>query len=925
MADESKQINHLIHDLRERAKELNCLYEVQELLSTPDAPIDTICQSIISVLPPGWQYPDVCQAEITLGKKKFRTARYKPTRWVQSADIIVQDEEIGRISVCYTEERPFSDEGPFLKEERKLINTIAAELGFFILHQRLKQVFQERQKNEKEQLSEWQVILDLLKRTDNELLMRISRKMIIFLGRMGIPEADRLLEQFSQQSHDSSNIDNNQPYQLQSSTGISAIAEEVFTIASQYFTQEVILDNIQKWSKEDRVNFLINTLANPGSTFIEIGSAIERYHLLAERGLELTTHRKRWLLNSLIRRIMNDQPSFVSIAQSFFDVDDFSDLMHRIILPVSSHGKLGGKGSGLLLAQQILNAAENDRDLLDKVKVPRTWYMTSDSVFYFLWYNSLQDFIDQEYKDINQVRQEYPYIMHVFKNSTFPPEIVKGFSLALDDFGDVPLIVRSSSLLEDQEGVAFAGKYKSLFVANNGSKEERMSALMDAVSEVLASQFGPDPIEYRIEHDLIDHHEEIGVMIQEVVGTQIGHYFMPSFAGVAFSKNEFRWSSRIKPEDGLVRMVPGLGTRAVDRLSDDYPVLIAPGQPGLRVNISPEEIVRYSPKKIDLIDLETCKFATIEVHTLLREFGDEYPLSNLMVSMVEPDHIKRPGLLRMDFKSGNYVVTFDGVFTHTPFLKQVQAILTTLSETLGNPVDIEFAHDGKDFYLLQCRSQSQGEERAPADIPDDLAPENILFSANRYISNGKVSDITHIIYVDPKKYAGIGERHDLLAITRAIGQLNQILPRRHFILMGPGRWGSRGDIRLGVGVTYSDISNTSMLIEIAYRREGYVPEPSFGTHFFQDLIETSISYLPLYPDEDSNIFDEDFLTNRPNILADLLPNFAHLDEVLRVIDIPMCTEGLSLEILMNAEKEKAVAVLTKPGEFIESAVEKPAD
>jgi pyruvate,water dikinase len=913
--DESKQIDHLIHDLRERAKELNCLYEVQELLNTPDVPIDTICESIIKVVPPGWQYPDVCQAEITLGKKKFRTARYRPTSWIQSADINVQDEKIGRISVWYTEERPISDEGPFLKEERKLINTIAEKVGFFILHERLRQVFQEREKTGKEQLSEWQVILDLLKRTDYELLMRISRKMIIFLGRMGIPEADRLLEQFSQQSHDTGIINNNQPFPLQAVDSISAITEEVFTIASQYFKQEVILDNIQKWSKEDRVNFLINTLANPSSTFIDISSAIERYHLLAERGLELTIHRKRWLLNSLIRRIMNSQPSFVSIAQSFLDIEDFSDLMHRIILPVSSHGKLGGKGSGLILAEKILKAAQNDRELLDEVKVPRTWYMTSDSVFYFLWYNTLQDFIDQEYKDINQVRQEYPYIMNVFKNSTFPPEIAKGFSLALDDFGDVPLIVRSSSLLEDQEGVAFAGKYKSLFVANKGSKEERLSALADAVSEVLASQFGPDPIEYRIEHNLIDHHEEIGVMIQEVVGTQIGHYYMPSFAGVAFSKNEFCWSSRIKPEDGLVRMVPGLGTRAVDRLSDDYPVLIAPGQPGLRVNISPEEIVRYSPKKMDVINLETCRFETIDVQMLLKEWGEEYPLSNLMVSIVEPDHIKKPSRLRMDFKSGNYIITFDGIFTNTPFLKQVQAILTSLSNTLGNPVDIEFAHDGKNFYLLQCRTQNQGEEKRPADIPDDLAIDNILFSANRYIRNGKVSGITHIVYVDPTKYAEIEQRHDLLAISRAIGQLNQILPRRHFILMGPGRWGSRGDVRLGVGVTYSDISNTAMLIEIARKREGYMPEPSFGTHFFQDLIETSISYLPLYPDEAGNIFNEDFLVNQPNVLPELLPNYAYLQEILRVIDITSCTSGGALEILMNAEKEKAVAIRYKPEEI----------
>ncbi len=135
------------------------------------------------------------------------------------------------------------------------------------------------------------------------------------------------------------------------------------------------------------------------------------------------------------------------------------------------------------------------------------------------------------------------------------------------------LIVRSSSLLEDSKGTSFAGKYKSLFIANQGSKQERIAALMDAIAEVYASTFGPDPIGYRMERGLIDFHEEMGIMIQEVVGTRIGRYYMPAFAGVAFSRNEFQWSRRIRREDGLLRMVPGLGTRAVDRVLDDYPIL----------------------------------------------------------------------------------------------------------------------------------------------------------------------------------------------------------------------------------------------------------------------------------------------------------------------------------------------------------------
>jgi phosphoenolpyruvate synthase/pyruvate phosphate dikinase len=106
--------------------------------------------------------------------------------------------------------------------------------------------------------------------------------------------------------------------------------------------------------------------------------------------------------------------------------------------------------------------------------------------------------------EIDQVRQEYPHLVALFKRSSFPSEFAKGLALALDDLGDVPLIVRSSSLLEDRPGSAFSGKYKSLFLGNCGTKEERLAALMDAIAEVYASIFGPDPTEYRAERGLLD-------------------------------------------------------------------------------------------------------------------------------------------------------------------------------------------------------------------------------------------------------------------------------------------------------------------------------------------------------------------------------------------------------------------------------------
>ncbi len=232
------------------------------------------------------------------------------------------------------------------------------------------------------------------------------------------------------------------------------------------------------------------------------------------------------------------------------------------------------------------------------MKVPKTWYVTSDWILHFVHHNELEDVLNWKYMEIDQVRQEYPHLVALFKSSSFPSELAKGLSLALDDLGDRPIIVRSSSLLEDRAGSAFSGKYKSLFLGNQGTKEERLAALMDAIAEVYASIFGPDPTEYRAERGLLDVHEEMGILIQEVVGQKIGKYFLPACSGVAFSNNEFRWSARISRSDGLIRLVPGLGTRAVDRVGDDYPVLIAPGQPNLRANVTVEEVLQvFAPAR----------------------------------------------------------------------------------------------------------------------------------------------------------------------------------------------------------------------------------------------------------------------------------------------------------------------------------------
>ncbi len=916
MKHQSKDINDLLTVLGERAKELSCLYGIEELLTARDETLEDVLVEVARAIPEGWQYPDLCCARIRYGEAVFTSENFAVTRWLQRSDISVQDAVEGVVEVYYTKELPPADEGPFLKEERRLLNSIAERIAHFILHQRLKNVFFEwetfRTERTGKERSEWMVVLGVLRKTDQSLYTRISRRMLNHLCRIGIKEASTLLQSFNvtEQPGDDPAFGTNKPQQREELHNFIITSDEIFIIASNYLSDDDILMNIQKWIKDDKAAFLVNAVESLDTSLAEISDALGRYYHLFPSGLELSPSTDKVLRVSLIRRFFNDQLSFINIAKKYIEIRDFYDLLHRIIYHQKSHGKLGGKSAGLFLATQIVRRAAGQNPLLENVRTPKTWYVVSDGILNFIHYNNLEEVFNQKYLDIDQVRDEYPHLVQVFKNSYFTTEIIKGLSMALDDLGDRPIIVRSSSLLEDSMSAAFSGKYKSLFLANAGSKGERLAALMDAIAEVYASIFGPDPIEYRSERGLLDFHEEMGIMIQEVVGTQVGKYFLPAFAGVAFSNNEFRWSPRIRREDGLIRMVPGLGTRAVDRLSDDFPILIAPGQPNLRVNVSPEEMLRYSPKKMDVINLDTCSFETVDVQEFLREYGNEFPQVHRIVSLYEEDHMRQPVGLHIDFERETAAVTFDGLITRSNFVKQLHAIVRLLQESIDTPVDIEFASDGDVLYLLQCRPQSFTRGSAPASIPRDVSNHRKIFTANRFISNGVVPDITHIVYVDPQQYSYLPDRNDLLEVGRAIGRLNNLLPKRQFILMGPGRWGSRGDIKLGVAVSYSDINNTAVLIEIARKTGNYVPDLSFGTHFFQDLVEASIRYLPLYPDDPGVIFNEGFLHHMPNVLAELLPEFEHLKDTIRVIDVPRCTDGMVMRVLMNADLEEAMGYLT---------------
>jgi pyruvate, water dikinase len=926
----NQPVNSIIEQLQERAKELHTLYKVHELINEADASVEEVCRRLIEVIPAGFQYPSVCWAKLTLDNIVYEPPRAVETTWVLRSDVIVQTEKVGLIEVFYSRAMPRADEGPFLKEERKLMDTIAERLSHFLMQRRLQATLRNWQSAIENLASpekrEWWVIIEFLRKTDQHLLMRISRRMLNYLCWNGIDEAQQLLLRFASDfTQSAESYEDNIPLRRKSIEELLALTEDAFRIASTHLSEGEIVSCIQKWIKDDKSGFLVEAVENQCTSLVDIGQALERYHQLAVQDDELSRSVQIGLRVSLSRRFFTEDLEFINTAKNYIEIGDFYELVNHIISPPASHGKLGGKSAGMLLASQIIRKCGEYSDLLAGIRVPKTWYIASDGLMSFVEHNQLEDVYNRKYLEIEQIRREYPHIVQVFKNSRFAPEIMKGLSLALDDLEGKPLIVRSSSLLEDRMGAAFSGKYKSLFLPNVGSKAERINALMDAIAEVYASLFGPDPIEYRAERNLLDLHEEMGIMIQEVVGTRVGPYFLPSFAGVAFSNNEFRWSPRIKREDGLVRLVPGLGTRAVDRVGDDYPILVAPGQPGLSVNVTQDEVLRYAPRKIDVINIEMQRFETVDASDLFKEYGREYPALDQIASVFDGEGIHRPVGFGWDPAESHTVVTFDGLINGTSFMAKMRAMLKLLRERIGSPVDIEFASDGKDLYLLQCRPQSFSSDAVPSTIPRDVPPDRVVFAANKYVSNGRVPDITHLVYVDPEEYDSLESLNEMKDVGRAIGRLNKLLPKRQFVLMGPGRWGSRGDIKLGVSVTYSDINNSAVLMEIAAKRGNYVPDLSFGTHFFQDLVEAGIRYLPLFPGEPGQICNDVFLRRAPNILAELAPDYAHLSDVVHVIDVANATDGLILQVMMNADLDEAVGFFAPPTQGLAPSQERRTD
>ncbi|BDU78251.1 PEP/pyruvate-binding domain-containing protein [Mesoterricola sediminis] len=900
-----------------QSRELQTIFTIAGLLAREDLSLTQILQVVAEALPKGFKHEEVCQARIHFWGECFETKGFQPGPWTLRAPIVVKGETLGEVEVVYLENRSSRAPGsPFHLDQKKLVDLTAQKLG------QLAEIRIAQREEEKTSAPaapapaakpEWRYILDLLTEIDPALHLRIIRRLMNHATKVGVPGVQKMIAQFDPAIYaqgEEASHGSNAPLPKRDMNLVSQTFKEIEEIASIVFEDADLTALLKQWMRQDKLGFLAIATEKRDIPLVEIKEIVDRFCRETREDLPaLAVPDDTNVRVALIRRFLTESLKFIGIAKAHLSVYDFGNILTHVLGPAQGNGKLGGKAAGLILAARILKRQGTGNPLIDSIRTPKTWYITSDGIYNFLRHNSLEDLWSLKFSPIEEVRQTFPYLEQVFKNSFFSPEMFQQIQFAMDDLGEGPLIVRSSSLLEDSEGMAFSGKYRSLFLANVGSREERLEALVDAVAEVYASVFGPDPIQYRAERGLLDFVEEMGIIIQKVVGHRVGKYFMPAFAGVAFSHNEFRWSPRLRREDGIVRMVMGLGTRAVDRLGSDFPFMMSPGQPNLRVNVTPEQVAHYAQTSMDVINLETGRFESLAIPDLLREAGDDYPMLEQIVSLLEDGFLKKPMRGMINAAKDDLVVTFAGLVERTEFVAQIRTVLGILQEALGTSVDLEFAHDGSNLYLLQCRPQSRMDEEGRIHMPTKVPYEDKLFSASKYITNGYVEGIRYIVYVDPEEYRTIPDLADLLAIADCVNRLNGMLPRRKFILMGPGRWGSRGDVTLGVGITYSGINNTQLLVEIARKKGNYVPDLSFGTHFFQDLVEARIHYLALYPDEEGNLFNEDFLRNSPSVLTQLLPEHIRLEKAVRVIDLEKVRPGHELDVVMDGEKDRALGFL----------------
>jgi hypothetical protein len=513
-------------------------------------------------------------------------------------------------------------------------------------------------------------------------------------------------------------------------------------------------------------------------------------------------------------------------------------------------GKCGGKAKGLAYAHSVLS----ESNLAEKVVLPALSHVVSTEIFEdFLHSNGLDDLYEEENWESVQTR---------LKNAPFSEGLKADLERILQEFdplGNPPLVIRSSSLMEDSVDLAFAGKYDSFFSANIRDMEWRMAKLEECIRAVWVSTFNPSARKYRSKHGKKHRDESMAVIVQSMIGKDRNHIYYPKLAGTIFSRIFRRPSPRIQKEDGMMCICFGIGTRAVDRGAARSFYLT---NPSLRPSgNSPERIAGSSQEFFDYIDRNTGEIKTGFIRDWLSTFANSHKdLEQYIEFYDEESDMLLPYSIYSSRTGMRPLVTFPNFHKRqAPLFDLVRDLIKLMEGRLGLPVDMEFTYDTttKDFRLVQLRPLTHFQEMSRVDLPE-VSSDNVIFRGDRMVSNGRLRHVPYLVYVEPLTYLN---EWDPSGAARAVGVLNEKLKGTRYILAGPGRWGSRNPA-IGVPIQYADIYNCGCLVELSAPQFNFNPELSYGSHFFLDMDSDNILYLPVFAGQCNNVYASNWLDNR---------------------------------------------------------------
>ncbi len=608
------------------------------------------------------------------------------------------------------------------------------------------------------------------------------------------------------------------------------------------------------------------------------------------------------LFNRLLRMAITRDSRIIKLAERYLTLTDLVETGNRMI----GTGLIGGKAAGMLIAHAVLR--KEAPELSRRLSILDSFYIGSDLYYTYLirnncWWIRRRCRSEESFFDAaHEARQR-------LLTGTFTDDIMDQFGEMLDYFGQWPIIVRSSSLLEDAYGNSFSGKYESVFCTNQGTPSQRLESFVNAVRTVYASTFGHEALSYRSRRGLLDKDEQMSLLVQRVSGAYYGKLFFPQVAGVGFSYNPYIWQSEIDPRAGMLRIVFGLGTRAVDRSGEDHTRIVSLSAPLLRPEGSQEEKRKYSQRFADVLDLKENRQAALEFHEIAETYESEIPIEMFASDDEEIGRRAREYGLKKVFSK---VLTFDKLLSETTFADDMRTILSKLETAYEHPVDVEFTANRQPdgsfrIALVQCRP-FQVRRDINCHPVSSLAPgREVIRTTGPLIGNSVSFPVDFLIYVVPQVYSGlsVSDKHTVAGI---IGKLMHCIKKdtlhsETIMLIGPGRWGTSSP-SLGVPVSFADINQASVLCEIAVMHEGLIPDVSLGTHFFNDIVESDMLYMAIFPNRPGNVLDASFIETSVNLIGKLLPEASSWSRTIKVIG-----QGTD-RLFLSADTFKQTAVCT---------------